>query len=48
MSLQIHIEDFVQYFSGSNLNINSVHFDKFGLKPKLKHYTKGESLITQG
>jgi len=48
MSLQVHMEDFVQYFSGSKLSLDSTHFDKFGLKPKLKHYKKGQQLITQG
>ncbi|MFT5757891.1 MAG: CRP-like cAMP-binding protein [Alteromonadaceae bacterium] len=48
MSLQIHMEDFVQYFSGINLGIDSANFDKFDLHAKLKHYQKGEYLITQG
>jgi len=48
MSLQPHMEDFVQYFSGMNLSIDSTNFDKFGLKAKLKHYKKGQHLITQG
>jgi CRP-like cAMP-binding protein len=48
MSLQIHMEDFVQYFSGINLGIDSANFEKFGLKAKLKHYQKGQYLITQG
>jgi len=48
MSLQIHMEDFVQYFSGINLGIDSANFEKYGLKAKLKHYQKGQHLITQG
>ena len=48
MSLQIHMEDFVQYFSGSDLSIDKATFDKFGLKAKLTHYQKGQKLITQG
>ena len=48
MSLQIHIEDFVQYFSGADLNIEKANFDKFGLKAKIRHYQKGQLLITQG
>jgi len=48
MSQQIHIENFVEYFSDRKLNIESADFAKFGLKPKLKHYKKGELLITQG
>ncbi len=48
MSLQIHMEDFVQYFSGTSLGIDNANFDKFGLKGKLKHYKKGQQLITQG
>lgn len=48
MSLQIHMEDFVQYFSGSDLSIDKANFDKFGLKAKLTHYQKGQRLITQG
>jgi len=48
MSLQIHMEDFIHFFSGSNLNIDTANFDKFGLKGKLKHYQKGQQLITQG
>lgn len=48
MSLQIHMEDFVQYFSGINLSIDSTNFEKYGLKAKLKHYKKGQQLITQG
>ncbi len=48
MSLQIHMETFVQYFSGDKLNIDSLDFDKFGLKPTFKHYKKGQPLITQG
>lgn len=42
------MEDFIQFFSGSNLNIDTANFDKFGLKGKLKHYKKGQQLITQG
>jgi len=48
MSLQTHMEDFVQYFSGTDLSIDSANFAKFGLKAKLKHYHKGQLLITQG
>ena len=48
MSLQIDMEDFVQYFSGSNLSLDRSDFDKFGLKTKLKHYQKGQLLISQG
>jgi CRP-like cAMP-binding protein len=48
MSLQTHMEDFVQYFSGISLSLDSTDFDKFGLKTKLKHYHKGQLLITQG
>ncbi len=48
MSLQIHMEDFIQYFSGSELSIDKANFDKFGLKSKLTHYHKGQKLITQG
>ncbi len=48
MSLQIHMEDFVQYFSGSDLSIDKATFDKFGLKAKLTHYQKGQKIITQG
>jgi CRP-like cAMP-binding protein len=48
MSLQIHMEDFVQYFSGSDLSIDKATFDKFGLKAKLTHYQKGQKLIIQG
>jgi len=42
------MEDFVQFFVGSDKNIDSANFEKFGLKPKLKHYRKGEQLISQG
>jgi len=48
MILQLHMENFLQYFSGNNLSIDKVNFDKFGLSPKLKHYQKGQHLITQG
>lgn len=48
MSLQIHMEDFIQFFSGGNLRIDKINFDKFGLKSKLKYYQKGQQLITQG
>ena len=48
MSLQNYMGDFVQFFSGNNLSIDSASFDKFGLKAKLKHYQKGQQLITQG
>ena len=48
MSLQIHMENFIEFFSGNNLNIDKANFDKFGLKAKLKHYPKGQQLITQG
>ncbi len=48
MSLHIHMEDFVQYFSGNKLSIDTTDFDKFGLKAKLKSYQKGQLLITQG
>ncbi|PKG82916.1 Crp/Fnr family transcriptional regulator [Colwellia sp. 75C3] len=42
------MEDFVHYFLGNNLNIDKADFDKFGLKPKVKHYQKGQQLIIQG
>jgi CRP-like cAMP-binding protein len=48
MSLMPHMEDFVQYFSGTSLSLDSSDFAKFGLKAKLKHYQKGQLLITQG
>ncbi|OUR60805.1 cyclic nucleotide-binding protein [Colwellia sp. 39_35_sub15_T18] len=48
MSLQIDMENFIQYFSGNKLSIDSTNFEKFGLKAKLKHYQKGQQLITQG
>ncbi|WP_138140278.1 Crp/Fnr family transcriptional regulator [Colwellia psychrerythraea] len=48
MSLQMHMEDFIQFFSGSNLSIDKANFDQFGLKAKIKHYQKGQLLITQG
>jgi len=48
MSLQAPMEDFVQYFSSNELSVDSDHFAKFGLKAKLKHYKKGQLLITQG
>ena len=38
----------MQYFLGPNLSIESANFAKFGLKAKLKHYQKGQLLITQG
>jgi CRP-like cAMP-binding protein len=48
MSLQAPMEDFVQYFSGNDSSIDSASFAKFGLKAKLKHYPKGQLVITQG
>jgi len=48
MSLQIDMENFIQYFSGSSLSIESTDFEKFGLQSTLKHYQKGQQLITQG
>ncbi len=48
MNLKFPMEDFVQFFSGSDLSVDSTTFAKFGLKAKLKHYKKGQLLITQG
>jgi len=48
MSLKNPMEDFVKYFSGANLSVDSTNFTQFGLKANLKHYRKGQLLITQG
>lgn len=48
MSLKAPMEDFIHYFSGNDLDIENVNFAKFGLTAKLKHYKKGQLLITQG
>ena len=48
MNIQNQLQDFVAYFSGNNTTIEADDFAKFGLKAKLKHYKKGQLLITQG
>jgi len=40
--------EFVRYFSGDKTIIELSDFEKYGLKGELKHFKKGEYLISQG
>jgi len=40
--------EFVRYFSGDKSIIELSDFEKYGLKGELKHFKKGEYLISQG
>jgi CRP-like cAMP-binding protein len=48
MNIQIQIQDFVGYFSAGNAAVEASDFCRFGLAGKLKHYKKGQLLISQG
>jgi len=48
MSIQTHMADFVHYFTGTKNSLADIDFEQYGLNPKLKHYKKGQYLISQG
>lgn len=52
MNIQIQMADFVAYFCQDRPNtsggVEAEDFSKFGLTAKLKHYQKGQLLISQG
>lgn len=48
MHIPQQMNEFVRFFSGSNHLVEERDFLKFGLKGELKHFRKGECLITQG
>lgn len=48
MHIPSEMGQFVRYFSGERAIVESKDFEVYGLKPELKHFKKGERLITQG
>lgn len=48
MNITNPMEDFTKYFFGMNDPLESTNFDQYGLQGKLKHYKKGQHLISQG
>ncbi len=48
MNIQTQMQDFVGYFTEPGSSLEASNFDKYGLCPELKHYKKGQLLISQG
>ena len=48
MNIQTQMNDFLGYFSRTNGQVAAADFVRFGLSGKLRHYKKGQLLITQG
>ena len=48
MNIQTQMQDFVGYFTGPDGSLDASNFDKYDLSPELKHYKKGQLLISQG
>ncbi|OUS03843.1 cyclic nucleotide-binding protein [Gammaproteobacteria bacterium 42_54_T18] len=42
------MQDFVSYFTGPSGSLEATDFDQYELSPQLKHYKKGQLLISQG
>ncbi|MGH1372130.1 MAG: Crp/Fnr family transcriptional regulator [Cellvibrionaceae bacterium] len=48
MHIPSKMGEFVRYFSGDRAVVEPQDFETYGLKPELKHFKKGELLISQG
>jgi len=48
VNIQTQMQDFVGYFTGPSGSLEATDFDQYGLSPQLKHYKKGQLLISQG